>query len=573
MKMTFKGVMLISFLALNVAAAAAQSVQASGPRPVPQVRSAWVQLDADIGPAAAQADSLIIVSPVKVGDKSITGKTVKGAKLEVFRNDAQMSGAAEDDAVAGDDGSFTLELKSAVAAKDVLTLKQTVGTAAAKTMTIPVTAGDLDAPTVDELRAGDTRVTGRATPGATVQVFRNNASEPVATAVASGTGDYVAFLESPQKPLAEDDIIRVNQKVGDQTSAFTEPRSVVTPFDRTKPNLIGLAPFGVVGSSQADQFNQFDPFGGFVVGYTSHQAVRFACKRLNDEAIKKEISLIRQKYAEEQGRADTNNDDRARARIAARIERDLSRIPRDECVRLRIGQAPDDRLFQTSRIDPSAPTVIIPRRVSNHNLRFQGIFQTAARKAEGMGEDSMQMETFVASRKSFDVDIHYWLERSINDSPVLWLGPYVGAGLSTALSGNELANEVVKKDGETVEPDEDDVDNDAKFFFDAGAAANFYSSDTADGNLYVQVIAGYGFYQALHGVAPGSAIRFIGKLRVFPTGLNRGFFQRGIAAPMFGVDLNAGRGDDHVKFFFGMVFNVTKLLDRFRGAPPTASLR
>ena len=29
---------------------------------------------------------------------------------------------------------------------------------------------------------------------------------------------------------------------------------------------------------------------------------------------------------------------------------------------------------------------------------------------------------------------------------------------------------------------------------------------------------------------------------------------------MFGVDLNAGRGEDHLKFFVGVTFNVSRLI-------------
>jgi hypothetical protein len=45
-------------------------------------------------------------------------------------------------------------------------------------------------------------------------------------------------------------------------------------------------------------------------------------------------------------------------------------------------------------------------------------------------------------------------------------------------------------------------------------------------------------------------------LRVFPSGLGVSFGQQVKAAPMFGVDLNAGRGEDHLKFFTGFAVAI-----------------
>jgi hypothetical protein len=53
--------------------------------------------------------------------------------------------------------------------------------------------------------------------------------------------------------------------------------------------------------------------------------------------------------------------------------------------------------------------------------------------------------------------------------------------------------------------------------------------------------------------------RFIGKMRVFPGGLSTTFGEQLKLAPMFGVDINAGRGPDQIRFFTGFAIRIRGL--------------
>ena len=58
--------------------------------------------------------------------------------------------------------------------------------------------------------------------------------------------------------------------------------------------------------------------------------------------------------------------------------------------------------------------------------------------------------------------------------------------------------------------------------------------------------------------------RFSGKLRVFPSGLRRALGDQTTLASRFGVELNAGRGPDHIRVFTGFVLNLDKFLTTTR---------
>jgi hypothetical protein len=180
--------------------------------------------------------------------------------------------------------------------------------------------------------------------------------------------------------------------------------------------------------------------------------------------------------------------------------------------------------------------------------------------------------TFIASRRSFDIEMHAWYEIPIGR--ILTAGPYAAIGGSTVLDKNELQDEAVKSPNDptkTLDTSKVSTSNDMDKYYEGGVIFNAYSGNVKDYNLYIQAILAYGNYEALAGLSPGhnTKHRFIGKLRVFPMGLNRSFFERSIATPMFGVDINAGRGEDHVKFFFGMVFNISKMVNNLKGKLPT----
>ncbi|HEX6184186.1 MAG TPA: hypothetical protein VFZ44_09940, partial [Pyrinomonadaceae bacterium] len=103
-------------------------------------------------------------------------------------------------------------------------------------------------------------------------------------------------------------------------------------------------------------------------------------------------------------------------------------------------------------------------------------------------------------------------------------------------------------------------DNDIKKYYEGGALINI----NLNRDLFLQSILAYRHDEALAGLYKGPASckfcdtrhRFIGKLRIFPSGLSRGFGRQIRMAPMFGVEVNAGRGPDHIKFFSGFAMRI-----------------
>ena len=210
-----------------------------------------------------------------------------------------------------------------------------------------------------------------------------------------------------------------------------------------------------------------------------------------------------------------------------------------------------------------------------YSLLFKGVFQSAPRAAtpkEGMSNgggmtNSLDFAPFIASRKSFDVDMTLQYDFP-NFARWFSIGPYATFGASAVLSKNELEGETVKTedqgqagatDGPIIDAGEQAAsDNDIKKFFEFGAQSSIrlYTN-----KLYLQSMIGYGNYEALDGLYTGhnTKHRFVGHLRIVPSGLNLDFGGQRTLAPIFGVDVNAGRGPDHLKFFSGFVLRIKGL--------------
>ena len=233
--------------------------------------------------------------------------------------------------------------------------------------------------------------------------------------------------------------------------------------------------------------------------------------------------------------------------------------------------------------------------------RVQTIFQVQPKKeeapVEGTGEgmdndgdgtpDPADFRSFLASRKSFDIEMSFWYDRPAKQfiffggggsDPNLRIGPYVAVGGTAYVSKNELkGDEPTKVEADAADPVDTDengqveldverskVDNDIDYFAEAGLIGTF----TRNSKLFMQAKIGYGRYEALAGLNPGktgffndSRNRFVGKLRIFPMLLDRDPEGTADASPMFGVEINAGRGPDQIKFFTG-VATAFKLLKR-----------
>ena len=197
----------------------------------------------------------------------------------------------------------------------------------------------------------------------------------------------------------------------------------------------------------------------------------------------------------------------------------------------------------------------------NFNLRFQGIFTASPRKAEAPETAApANIQEFMASRRSFDFDMHGWHEFHAN---AVGVGPYFAIGGSTVLSKNELNGEAVAVDGKPLNTSNVTTDNDIKQFREAGLMLNLYHGQANERRLVVQSVLAYGYYEALKGLVPPhhTQNRFIGRLRIFPTGLNLIFGKQVDLVPMFGIELNAGRGPDQIKFFTGVAVKLKSIRD------------
>jgi hypothetical protein len=212
-------------------------------------------------------------------------------------------------------------------------------------------------------------------------------------------------------------------------------------------------------------------------------------------------------------------------------------------------------------------------RLARWNIRFQGIFdvqpQAAAAPAEDGGAvDPTDFTPFIASRKTFDVDMHVWYDWHI--SPNFRIGPYFAGGVTTFIDPNELAGDqvAVSNDGaasgsaegkrQQLDLTRARVESDLDHYFESGIVGTFLFDNR---KLFMQSMMLYGRYEALAGLAADAVTnnRFVAKLRVFPTGLDISATNTdGAFAPMFGIELNAGKGPDQLKFFTGVAVAVNK---------------
>jgi hypothetical protein len=325
------------------------------------------------------------------------------------------------------------------------------------------------APTVNRnISDGDREITGKAVPGATVEmeITRSEGGKQTESTVANTDGSYSVPLASGEE-VSGGDAIRARQ-----TDAASRLQSLYSKPVKIPPGggLMGLLVGGSVFSQQQTEFSQADPFFGFITGYTTKR-----------------------------------------------------------------------------------------RFHGNFNLRFQGIFTAAPRAAEAPETTTpTNIRAFLASRKSFDFDMHGWHEFTAN---AVGVGPYFAIGGSTVLTKNELNGEAVKVNNEALDTTNVKTDNDIKRFHEAGLMLNLYHGQATERRLVVQSMLAYGYYESLKGLVPGHRTqnRFVGRLRIFPTGLRLAFGKQVDLAPMFGIDLNAGRGPDQIKFFTGVAVKLKSI--------------
>lgn len=355
--------------------------------------------------------------------------------------------------------------------------------------------------------------------------------------------------------LSAGDMVGVVQMDGvNPVDGSRDEIAVESALDETRGGPFGLLLGGVVMSQQAQEFQQADPFFGFTAGYVSkmRNAHKLSRKGACGNAAARYIETnVRGLFATEDG-------------LAVR------------CVRGRWVVSDNRKITEEN-----ANARFVRNGGFNGwrwNLRFQGLFQSDPRKAtatdptetggggDGGGNGTTDNPfTFIASRKTFNIESQFWVD--FWASSALSIGPYVAVGASTVLDKNELQGEAVTDEGEGTEGDSTNTvstlarsDNDIKKYYEGGALINI----NLNRDLFLQSILAYRHDEALAGLYDGPASckfcdtqhRFVGKLRIFPSGLSRGFGRQIRMAPMFGVEVNAGRGPDHIKFFSGFAMRI-----------------
>jgi hypothetical protein len=407
----------------------------------------------------------------------------------------------------------------------------------------------------------------------------------------------------------------VKVKDGQQLAGTAMTIAVASPIDITKGGPFGLLLGGAVISQQNQEFQQADPFFGFIAGYDfkvhgAHSERWYLC-----DDHRKYIMVSDGTYVDGDGYA------------VIPVGRDSTKTVdhvTNPCQQLlyKTTTHPAGILRATALDDgghlvmnPSPPKLYSGWKAVRLHVRFQGIFQADARATtatataspsptpitSGVGANNEPTFTFLASRKTFDVETHAWLDLWANNK--FTIGPYAAFGASTVLSKTELAGETATNPNPTATPSATPTatptaspspaaspstttattgtptptqsENDMKKYYEFGLLSDTHLFNN---KLFIQSILAYGHYEAFAGLSkkrPGcsssfwcdSQNRFVGKLRIFPEGLNLGFGRQLVVAPMFGVDLNAGRGPDYLKFFTGFAVRI-KGFDVSGASPP-----
>jgi len=445
--------------------------------------------------------------------------------------------------------------------KDTRTLTYTpveaaTGVLGATAATAPGGTGETPFTTVPE--AGENvSVPVKRVAGETYQFQRNGQS--VGNAVIAGADGFATTVFPEIAPGDRIGVVKLNNTGQVEPETYEEIKAE-SKFNESSPGAYGLLVGGAVISQQAEDFQQADPFFGFIAGYTSK--VRGG-RRLDAEHLCDRDGQI----TDSQGFFMTAGD-------------------RTNCYEngKKVNQSGKNLSYSYVLTDGQKTRTLrsVVPNTWRWNLRFQGIFQSSGRMAEatettattGTGGGGTTATNgmrdpfrFIASRKTFDSDIHAWIDfKPLN---LFSIGPYAAVGFSTALDKNELQGEPVTMPnnaamgmgtGATANTPvivNSRSDNDIKGFYEGGALMNI---KLLNKSLFVQSILAYGNYEALKDLDRDNNTRhrFIGKLRVFPTGLQQAFGRNIKGVPMFGVDLNSGTGPDHVRFFTGFAISINR---------------
>jgi hypothetical protein len=379
---------------------------------------------------------------------------------------------------------------------------------------------------IDQPKDGDLKIKGKpgaATKSATVS-FQIDGVNQAQTTIARSDGSFTILLPAGA-PLVANTELTFSQEVNDVPSDMT---AAVTVLEKAKAEdkaaqasqaaeaNTARGPFGVmvggsVISNQSQSFSQADPFFGFIAGYTSNNKITKSQKR------------------------DAHNN--------------------------------------------VVPDSYTRKDWGTFNLRFEGLFNSAARTAKapaaaataGTPAPPTGDFPFLSSRKTFETGLQLWWEFPVPGSKFLTIGPYAALGTSSVLDKNELKDEDVRVDNKTgtgsatelkLDTSQVKTDNDLKRYFEYGMMLNVFLGNRGQ---FIHSTFAKGNFEALEGLYkdPVTGLdnyntkkRFHARLDIFPTGLARGFGKQVKMTPMFGVDLNASRGADSLRFFSGFAVSI-----------------
>lgn len=421
------------------------------------------------------------------------------------------------------------------------------------------------APRIDDqsLQDQSQRITGdRGTEGASVEIFVNDQS--VGTTAVNERGNFSKALSAP---LSIGDRVKIQQTSGEgdnRVVSYFSTEKKVDELDVNRGTPVGFLLGGIVLSQQAKQFSQADPFFGFIGGY-----------RFGRFAQKSKVNGLYQDIFEQ-------DIDEQGYRLVSCKDDDLDpacrRIIKGNKVRYK---RMTDRYGDYIKSVPEYKKGIL--KSGQWNLRFQGIFQSDPRTGSDPAQDAGKVpdfKPFIASLKTFNIETQLWYDLPIASK--VTLGPYFAWGGSTVLTKNELSGEVINTDMATAASNggastnagtagqDVKIDTDIKQYKDYGLHMNVMLFNK---RLFLQSVIARGHYEAFKGLVPildkddpkkvtgfyNTQNRFVGKLRIIPDGLTYDFGALKSVAPMFGVEVNAGYGPDHIKFFFGTIFRIKGL--------------
>jgi hypothetical protein len=424
-------------------------------------------------------------------------------------------------------------------------------------------------------QAGGTRIKGTGgTAGGDYQININGDNKGSTKADKDGTfSKTVAELPPGSKvtivPLAG----------GKEKPELAVSEEAVSFRDPTKGGIFGVLVGGAVFSQQNQNYGQSSPFFGFNTGYGSRVfgAKKYigTIKDAKGNATDKKIQLIL-----------TSSDDVLTDTDGKLWTRDFSQNTKlvfnngDKSLEISAGN--NTNSTKKSKTGDDNKTIKLNKgsffSSARINFRFQGIFESDGRTATGKEDAVAATPTtpasnpnpfqFIASQQTFTSQAEIWAEfrplRQFSIGPYFSIGASALVDKSNADTGTKFVSDTGKSS--TIKK----LDTDLKKFYEAGAIVNLRFPDQ---KFFLQTIMAYGNYEQykdldLNPYKPtdtnynprfnenDTRKRFVGKLRIFPEGLNTTFGNQISITPMFGVDLNAGNGPDHLRFFTGFAIRL-----------------